>query len=108
MVADIKGEDFSAGVALQVAQALATAQDAQHRHQQQIPSRKPNPASRANQADGKPSMRPEALFAPGPQQNLCFWPKNADNCAYSDGFAPSRDTSQSRDVNIGDIKAIAA
>jgi len=32
------------GKALQIPQALAATEDSQHRHQQQIPSRKPNPA----------------------------------------------------------------
>lgn len=38
------GEDavVPAGKALQIPQALATAQDAQHRHQQEVPSRKAN------------------------------------------------------------------
>jgi hypothetical protein len=32
------------GETLQISQALAAAQDSEHRHQQQVPSRKPNPA----------------------------------------------------------------
>jgi hypothetical protein len=35
------------GKTLQVPQALATTEDAQHRHQQQIPGREPHPASHA-------------------------------------------------------------
>ena len=44
MVADGIGEAFSEGVALQLPQALASTQDSEHGHQQQIPGREPNPA----------------------------------------------------------------
>ena len=44
VVADGIGEAFSEGVALQISQALATAQDSQHGYQQQIPGWKANPA----------------------------------------------------------------
>jgi hypothetical protein len=44
VVTDGIGEAFSEGVALQIPQALATNQDPQHRHQQQIPGRNADPA----------------------------------------------------------------
>ena len=39
MVAVAKAKPFPSGVALQIPQALAAAQDAQYRYQQQIPGR---------------------------------------------------------------------